>query len=310
MNTKLTVLLACCFLFFAFQVQGDDSKDLKNLTDKCRKFDKLSCEIVLPRLNYENPEFSGELSRFVCENKGEFCANAMYYGSTPDQKKLLALRMDQLCAKLQTIVCSDLADYLDEQGEHEAAIKISKKQFLKSKTGRYPYYEYRYGDANKAADAMKSACDADEHECPQYLTRFKTNKATPYLLERTIQNCKNQKYISEGSDGCVTAGLVLSRQGQQSKAIETMMYACQRYNRTACALIIGLPETMGASQAKALRTYCGVYNKEKTGMNTPFIKEPLDCNDVKTDTQTVGAENITKAIENLKEVDLNNQSSF
>lgn len=308
MNIKLIRVFAAVLSVFLFSghVYAEKSiqEEIDEQVEECRHFDKLACELVMPKLNAMKTPLAGELSVELCLNRDEMCDNALWKAA-PAVQKTLVDHIYQVCMKTGAEMCSSLASHLVEKGQYAKAIAAAQKQYAKTKNGIYGFYESKYGNREKGLKAAEADCLNKRDRCGFYLVNLKPNKATPVFLKGTLEQCKNRNEVIYGSDECVLAALYYYRNNEATQAVRVLMTSCERGNPKACVYTMALQPR----QAQALRLYCKVDDSgprqpatENRFSMFPANENWLDCKGVNSETQTISPQNILRSSEDLKQL--------
>jgi tetratricopeptide (TPR) repeat protein len=193
-----------------------------------------------------------------CDLMDEFGCSQMQSDSLRFSKNIQNIVVETLAGKCEQkeILCGALAHYYENKKDYKNAIQYSKRAFQVSKTGNYPYLEYKYGNRKTAYKISSERCEADQSSCDFYIRYMPTHPNFKKLVAHAKDHCLNHEKDNFGATTCSVLGAYFESRKRHDESVEVWSKGCERVDKTSCALLIASQNAKAKEKENAFRSLC------------------------------------------------------
>lgn len=156
--------------------------------------------------------------------------------------------------------CDTLAGIYDENGQHKKALEFSFKHWQKHHDGHYPFFEYQYGDKNKAYKIMFESCEKNNDECQYIFRYYPEHPQRKKIVEYAQKACRSESQENTGASVCIDLGIYFYDLNEKAKGLEFLDMNCKT-NSTACEVLVAIEDTLEKKE-QAFKKFCLALSKQ------------------------------------------------
>jgi hypothetical protein len=154
------------------------------------------------------------------------------------------------------VLCASLASYYEDKKDFKNAIKFSGKAYKVSKTGNYPYLEFKYGNKKIAYKLSAEQCESDHSDCGFYIRYMPSHPGLKKMLATAKEHCLKSEKNSSGATTCSILGTYFESRKRYDESVEIWGKGCEHTDKTSCTLLIASKSAKAKAKENAYRTIC------------------------------------------------------
>lgn len=193
-----------------------------------------------------------------CELMDEFGCSQMQSDSLRFAKSIqneVFVTLNKKCEQKE-ILCASLASYYEDKNDYKNAILYAKKAFKVSKTGNYPYLEYKFGNRKIGYKVSAEHCELDRSSCGFYIRYMPSHPSLKKMVAKAKEHCLTVEKDSFGATTCSVLGTYFESRKRYDESVEMWRKDCERSNKTSCTLLIASKNAKAKDRESAYRNIC------------------------------------------------------